>query len=277
MSGVSDARVTCPGCGKRYRWRDDLAGRKVKCACGQVMTMPEVVPVDEEAGDAMIAMESKTDATGGASDACPVCSAPMAAGAVLCTACGFNTQTGSRMGTQVTAEGTGDDDQPPARDAGRSAHARAIAREHAVKQWIAPGVMLVVGVVVSLWLAAMWGGAASMAVRMIADGVGMFLGVGLSLAALFITAGLLGVSFGRLETAILKLAAIYIFPGAMGDAANLVLSPIGIIVSVGLYFWMLSWLFDLDFMETFICAVVIFAVKMLMWLVLIGVLISLLA
>jgi hypothetical protein len=36
MSGLTDA-IVCPSCGKRYAWRAELAGRAVKCACGNVM------------------------------------------------------------------------------------------------------------------------------------------------------------------------------------------------------------------------------------------------
>jgi len=32
--------VTCPGCGKRYRLRDDLAGKRVKCKCGSAVVVP---------------------------------------------------------------------------------------------------------------------------------------------------------------------------------------------------------------------------------------------
>jgi len=33
--------VDCPGCGKHYRLRDALAGRRVKCRCGRVVAVPE--------------------------------------------------------------------------------------------------------------------------------------------------------------------------------------------------------------------------------------------
>src|SRR5262245_21814721 len=40
MLQVKDARFACEGCGKTYRWKPELAGRRVKCACGAVMTCP---------------------------------------------------------------------------------------------------------------------------------------------------------------------------------------------------------------------------------------------
>lgn len=32
--------IQCPGCGQTYKARDDLAGKKVKCKCGQAFAMP---------------------------------------------------------------------------------------------------------------------------------------------------------------------------------------------------------------------------------------------
>lgn len=32
----------CNGCGRRYRWRADIAGTKVRCACGGMVLCPEV-------------------------------------------------------------------------------------------------------------------------------------------------------------------------------------------------------------------------------------------
>lgn len=40
---MSDA-LTCKGCDKRYVWKAQYAGRKVKCRCGQVLLMPAQDP-----------------------------------------------------------------------------------------------------------------------------------------------------------------------------------------------------------------------------------------
>src|SRR5688500_3759430 len=41
-----DAQFPCASCGRRYRWKQQLAGRKVKCACGGEMIYPPAAPVD---------------------------------------------------------------------------------------------------------------------------------------------------------------------------------------------------------------------------------------
>jgi len=32
--------VVCSACGQRYKLRDELAGKKARCRCGQTMTIP---------------------------------------------------------------------------------------------------------------------------------------------------------------------------------------------------------------------------------------------
>jgi len=39
--------IKCTGCGKQYKVRDDLAGKRVKCKCGQAMVVPTPAPATE--------------------------------------------------------------------------------------------------------------------------------------------------------------------------------------------------------------------------------------
>ena len=39
--------IKCTGCGKAYKVRDDLAGKRVKCKCGQAMVVPAPAPAAE--------------------------------------------------------------------------------------------------------------------------------------------------------------------------------------------------------------------------------------
>src|SRR5258705_12352879 len=54
------------------------------------------------------------------------------------------------------------------------------------------------------------------AIAMAGVGVAAVIGTALMLAAAFVTASMIGVSFGELGPAALKLAAIYLFPAAVG-------------------------------------------------------------
>lgn len=40
MSDVTAERFTCDACGKTYAWKPELAGRRVKCKCGSTISVP---------------------------------------------------------------------------------------------------------------------------------------------------------------------------------------------------------------------------------------------
>src|SRR5215471_14931347 len=47
---VVPAVITCPTCSKEYRWKPELAGKRVKCKCGEVIAVPASQP-EPEAND----------------------------------------------------------------------------------------------------------------------------------------------------------------------------------------------------------------------------------
>ena len=52
-SSSSGPRIHCDSCGKKYRWNEKVAGRKVKCQCGAVMHVPAEAPTGDGA-DVMV-------------------------------------------------------------------------------------------------------------------------------------------------------------------------------------------------------------------------------
>ncbi|MGB7156785.1 MAG: hypothetical protein WBD40_01885, partial [Tepidisphaeraceae bacterium] len=105
MESVDQGKFTCSGCGKSYKWKPELAGKKVKCKCGTVMSAPAAPPVEEERevdldGLYELAAEEKKSAKRQQEEPvgfrCPSCHSDIAIGAVLCTSCGFNLKTGSK-------------------------------------------------------------------------------------------------------------------------------------------------------------------------------------
>src|SRR5690554_2781451 len=38
---------SCESCGKSYAWKPELAGKKAKCKCGAMITVPQRPPADE--------------------------------------------------------------------------------------------------------------------------------------------------------------------------------------------------------------------------------------
>ena len=111
---------SCPNCKKRYKIKDELAGRKAKCAgCKSVMQIPEPAPaIPEEPAlepllDELGELGNELPSGAGSSAVedddlqlqaptasvakCPSCAAPFSPGAVLCVVCGYNTKTGKKL------------------------------------------------------------------------------------------------------------------------------------------------------------------------------------
>ncbi len=136
MADGDTARFHCPTCDKRYRWKAELAGRKVRCAgCEAKLRVPqagggpaelleppphpdptpEPEPADDGGGmydlDLSDSTADKVNPGGGGAKAasdggnCPNCNAAVKPGAVLCLNCGFNFAEGKVMQTVVGAGG----------------------------------------------------------------------------------------------------------------------------------------------------------------------------
>ncbi len=117
---ASTGKFTCDSCGKSYSWKPELAGKKVKCKCGQPMRVPPTDPAADSLPDgfddlaalgegevietpaaAAPVVQGKAPAAKGKK--CPACDNPVAADAVLCVNCGHNLKTGKKLKTS-TAE-----------------------------------------------------------------------------------------------------------------------------------------------------------------------------
>src|SRR4051794_31875728 len=51
MGAAVAGQFSCDACGKSYRWKPELAGRKAKCKCGAVMVCPKDEPGKEQEED----------------------------------------------------------------------------------------------------------------------------------------------------------------------------------------------------------------------------------
>lgn len=96
------------------------------------------------------------------------------------------------------------------------------------------------------------------ATAMAAVGVAAVVGTLLMLGAAFVTAQMLSISFGELGPAVLKLAAIYLFPAAAGT-----LLPFGGLFALVIWFALLLWLFDLEVYQAVVFAIILFVVNWL--------------
>jgi hypothetical protein len=108
-------------CGKAVNVRDDLAGKAVKCpGCGNPIKVvasqggqasakatqaapQQRVAVPAAPKAALDDLFSEEGFDRHVAQVCPVCRVEMQAGAVLCTKCGYNKQTGERLESHKTA------------------------------------------------------------------------------------------------------------------------------------------------------------------------------
>jgi hypothetical protein len=103
---IDQDRFNCPQCGAGFRWKADLAGRRVKCKCNAVIEVPrqpagapgEDIEVDSAVAVA-VAAPAAIEST--ATAACPSCGASVKASAVICISCGTNIKEGKKLDTLV--------------------------------------------------------------------------------------------------------------------------------------------------------------------------------
>ena len=130
MAEASQGHVHCPHCGKRYRFKPELAGKKVTCKCGQKMRLPGDVtgeavaigpppaPDPDESTYGLEVPEDQPDddkpRIGAAAvianqGRCPNCNNPAKPDTVICINCGYNIQAGhtieTHIGEDITDEG----------------------------------------------------------------------------------------------------------------------------------------------------------------------------
>ncbi|MBI1371444.1 MAG: hypothetical protein GC159_01595 [Phycisphaera sp.] len=94
------ATVACPGCGKQYVWKPEVAGLAAPCRCGAKIVMPAHKPGTSPDDSSEMEFDEKekenlmasTSAKGGF--ICDECGNMIPPGKVICKKCGYNSETG---------------------------------------------------------------------------------------------------------------------------------------------------------------------------------------
>ncbi len=118
MPEVISTGFGCKACGRRFAWKPALAGKRVKCSCGNVLTVPATAPAVVARPAAVAHSAPPPGAHGGmdlsaleeaaiapAQDTgyrCPSCQSNLIPGTIVCTTCGFNLRTGQKTGAGAT-------------------------------------------------------------------------------------------------------------------------------------------------------------------------------
>ena len=123
-----------------------------------------------------------------------------------------------------------------------------------------PLILLIVGLVLFLLYGLIKGGFSGAGMILGTVGLQLVMGLPLAVLACFLTAKILSIDFGLLHTAILKLAAAFVFPAAVG--VMLPVPLLGWLVSLVLYWAMLEKFFELEPTELVTCVILIFLVRL---------------
>lgn len=180
----------CPSCAKKFRVKDELAGKSAKCSkCNSrfkvpmpVRKVPDLEPLDAvgDLGDWLDSELTESDSVVPASKNakvadsestgknCSACGNTLATGAVICVACGFDTRTGKKHLTRKILE-EGETDSKAKQVAKQSASLARGALFSAIGAAI--GAAVWVGVAIALELEIGW----------IAWGLGFAAGAGMAI------------------------------------------------------------------------------------------------
>jgi hypothetical protein len=291
--------ITCQ-CGRQFRWKQELAGRKARCKCGQVLTVPatpEEAPVDdlyaladEDQPAAAAAMKPATKPAA-ASVAAPAAStvggsgrkSPAKAPVVIAGAGGTGiapaavAPTAAASPARVLPYGG-----PLPRRFDKDEFKNQLGGEGWREMYLPAGLVLL-GLGMQVFQNMYDGGSwRSFSAALPFVGVSMMFNLVLSFAGVLIVARLLEVSFGAPGPAVLKLAATCLLPpaiaasvgGAVGYDSFFVRTMTSALLLFPLAFLSFKLLFDLDFDEAVYGVVIIWLVNEWIVVLLVGVLLG---
>lgn len=115
----SSDHIICSQCDRQFRFKPELAGKHVKCKCGNMITFeaprtPATDPHDTEYDLAEAPVTPGTIAHDQFKPACPSCGSAVKAQAVICLNCGYNFKEGKAVTTEVSAVEVDDESTPDA-------------------------------------------------------------------------------------------------------------------------------------------------------------------
>jgi hypothetical protein len=259
MAASMEARFACEECGRAYRWKPELAGRELKCACGSVITAPAERPdVD---GD-LYNFADDAPATKPAAPRVPTTPAKVGEGVVAPAA------------VRAADAGRTIEYQRPTTPGNPTDIERLFPDR--VKDLYMPLALIAAGTLVHVIYAVFQvrGGGYRLPVAMMQLGWHVVVQTGLMLVALLIAAKFRGIQFGPLPTTIIKLCAVTLTPGAVAIIAiplAFIVPVLGgiviLLVEFCAYFAILGALFDLDQSDTWYCICVIFIVNVTVYFV----------
>jgi hypothetical protein len=298
METTTAGKFGCDACGKRYTWKPELAGKRVKCKCGGILSVPRTDPAAPPAADDALppdfddlyalaegapvaqAVTPPTYTRGGTP--CPSCGVNVPGDAVLCVSCGTNVKTGKKVKTKKVSGGGGGP-TPALATAGTGPRGvlgyaqmapkrRGEERQggdvffHPVKDLYIPGALVVAGTVLSYLALVFHHGVRNPGAALFAVGLMTLINLVLTVPAVLLTVKLFDLGLGPIGPGVLKIAACAIAPGAIGELMGMILTGSagmmgGWFISYAITLLIFMKLLEMDFGEVLICSSFIFVIR----------------
>jgi hypothetical protein len=282
---ANTAHFACQKCGKPYDWKPEFVGKVAKCACGAVLKVPSAQPGTAQANQEAVYKEPNPGSLIATSPEVnevipPLPGEPKTAHeAIISLYAPVSGQNRARAPMELADEELDPKVQAELNDLAKYGDMEEEQKKpNPYLDLHLPLILLGVGLML------MFGHASFIAHRHHASLLGTLVGVTFGLIvnivfmiiAMGVAAKFTGIYFGRIPTAVLKIAAIYVAPttlgGGLADAlgGDLPYVILGGGVSVVLYWTLLSYLFRLDGSQTMACVVCISILRMITQMFLVG-------
>jgi hypothetical protein len=299
METTTAGKFGCDACGKQYSWKPQLAGKRVKCKCGGVLTVPATDPAAApppadlglpEGFDDLYALAEGTpipDAVTPPSYSrgapCPSCGASVAPEAVLCVSCGTNVKTGKKVKAKKASGGGGGGPTPALATAGTGSrgvlgYAQMAPKRHGeerqggdvffhpVKDLYIPGALVVAGTILSYLALVFHHGVRNPGAALFAVGMMTLINLILTVPAVLLTVKLFDLGLGPIGPGVLKIAACAIAPGAVGELMGMIFTGsagafIGWGISYACTLLIFMKLLEMDFGDVLMCSSFIFVIR----------------
>ncbi len=255
-------KFECQGCQRAYTWKPELAGKKVRCKCGQVMVAPDSPPLSEAEPEPQIS-ESTYDL---ASDPAPPLPKPVLARPTLAAA------PVAPVAAAAIPQTLGYARKSPVVASKEAEDANA-----ALKQLTIPIILTVIGLGL-MFTHSLLRFDVGAPTALVITGVSMFVNMLFIAIGCLIAIKVLDISLGAPAEALLKLCAVSLLPGAISGLIEWKLGPVGGMVgwmiALACYYALLAYFFDLDTTEVMILTVIIWLVRTWIGYVVLAVLLS---
>ena len=320
---TTEPKFNCGACGKEYRWKPELAGKKAKCKCGGVIAVPAAAPAQPAAASAKPATkpaarpapkpaaeqdvdfdglyalaqeETKATSRPQAADEsasgyrCPSCSAGIPPGTAVCPNCRLDMRTGTRMAApagvglsagagvgMLAAAGAYAGATPTARAAvlpygggratGGHVDEEVLYEGGKFRSLYLPIGLIVLGILFYFGQLAFSNDKLSTGVMIGLVGARVVMDSILIFISMLIAVRGFDMGFGAFGPGILKILAVALGPGALGQMVEEMMGGelgamiVGGFLTIFLYFTLIKVLFNLDLGETFLLVFLIYGVR----------------